>query len=178
MSKERLPIKISLMLPGHLDQVSEIERQSYDEPWNSETVTRLMQREDTLGKVALHKQVVVGFLIYHLRPWVISAGKIALTNIAVHPNFRHRGVGTALLDNLKNQLSAKKQVIEVITDSPKILSCPFWQKTGFQTADGDATEIYKYHNEPRLPRGLLYLWKSAKDTASQDEPKAAAVTST
>ena len=86
---------ISPLQPSHLEEVAEIERLCFAEPWSQQALTFLLQ-DTNLGVVALNEQnkpIGYGGLLT-----VLDEGQI--TNIAVHPDFRGMGVGKTILEKL------------------------------------------------------------------------------
>ena len=94
---------------AHLDEVLEIERLSFTDPW-----TRGMFRSElevashTYGRVAVEGGRVVGYLLAVLLP-----DEAHLGNLAVHPRSRRRGVAQRLLDDLVQ--SSRKQGVRRLT---------------------------------------------------------------
>jgi ribosomal-protein-alanine N-acetyltransferase len=89
------PFSTSPLLPSHLEGVAELERLCFAEPWSQKALALLLQ-DKNLGVVALDEQgmpIGYGGLLT-----VLDEGQI--TNIAVHPEHRKKGVGKAILEKL------------------------------------------------------------------------------
>jgi len=81
------------MQPQHLNEVMEIENQSFPAPWRKTAfASHLEHPEYARYLVALANQKVVGYvgLFY-------GGGQGQITNLAVDPKYRQQGVGTRLL---------------------------------------------------------------------------------
>lgn len=77
--------------------------------------------------VALSENEIAGFAVI----WNI-AGEIQLNNIAIHPDFRRRGIGTALISHLSGELDPyhpEKILIEVNENNHKARQ--FYKHLGF-----------------------------------------------
>jgi len=94
--KESTKLSLEPFTVAHLDEVLEIERLSFTDPW-----TRAMFRSElevaahTYGRIAIEDNRVVGYLLAVLIP-----DEAHLGNLAVHPRSRRRGVAQRLLDDL------------------------------------------------------------------------------
>ena len=89
--------EIRILKSEDLEQIAEIERLCFGEPW-SENSLELLLRDGNFGVAAIEEGRVVGYV------GVISAppeGEI--TNVATHPDFRRRGIGEGILEALKRE---------------------------------------------------------------------------
>ena len=77
-----------------VDQISEIERLSFTDPWSAGSFRSLVEDDRVFFRVAVGKDaLVVGYLV----AWfVLDEAEIA--NLAVDPAVRGRGIGAALLE--------------------------------------------------------------------------------
>lgn len=84
------------MTADHLDQAAEIERICFSDPWSRQMLSEHLENECNRSLAAWDRDGVllgyVGLLA------VLDEGHI--TNLAVHPEYRRRGVASALLDAL------------------------------------------------------------------------------
>jgi ribosomal protein S18 acetylase RimI-like enzyme len=91
---------------------------------SSEAVQRSMQSKRLLGAFVAGK--CVGYIAY-------SAGRGQVAQIAVNRNFRRRGIGTRLLEEVRAE-GSKKQKLQVINlDTAITYAVRFFQKRGFTT---------------------------------------------
>jgi ribosomal-protein-alanine N-acetyltransferase len=101
------PFVISLLDASHLEGVAELERLCFAEPWSQQALALLLQ-DKNLGVVAMDEQgtpIGYGGLLT-----VLDEGQI--TNIAVHPDHRKKGIGKAILEELINE-SRKRDIREL-----------------------------------------------------------------
>jgi ribosomal-protein-alanine N-acetyltransferase len=89
-----LHVKIREMEPGDLDEVMAIEEVSFPTPWPRRLFEEEIVREfsDALVAAPAEGEGVLGYSVC----WIV-AGESHLLNIAVRPDARGRGVGSALL---------------------------------------------------------------------------------
>ena len=77
----------------HLDGVLEIENQSFPSPWTRTAfASHLQHPEFAKYLVAVRQAKVVGYT-----GLFFGGGQGQITNLAVHPDYRHHGIGTRLL---------------------------------------------------------------------------------
>jgi ribosomal-protein-alanine N-acetyltransferase len=94
--KTDAPVTVRPAAPSDLDFVCDIECRSFSGPWSRETL-----REEMVDNGRSHMWVaesgerITGFMIY----WTV-ADEIHLLNLAVHPDWRRRGVAAAMLHRL------------------------------------------------------------------------------
>ena len=98
--------EIKLLQPEHISGVHTIEELCFSEPW-SEKSLELLCEENNFGVVALVDGVVAA---YGGMTCVLDEGGI--TNIATHPDYRRRGLASAVLSEMLCQ--AEKREIENI----------------------------------------------------------------
>jgi ribosomal-protein-alanine N-acetyltransferase len=96
-------IEIIRMSREHLDEVAQIEKISFSDPWSVESL-ELMLGEQAMGLVALEDGRVLGYVGMMC---VLDEGQII--NVATHPDARRRGVGRALMIAIEQ--SAKQRGI-------------------------------------------------------------------
>ena len=86
-------IQIAMAGQGHIDGIEAIEKLSFTIPWSRQSITEeILENDIAVYICAMTGEKVVGYA----GMWQIcDEGHI--TNIAVHPEFRSSGVGSALL---------------------------------------------------------------------------------
>ena len=136
---------ISPLQASHLEDVAEIERLCFAEPWSQQALTLLLQ-DANLGIVALDEQgspIGYGGLMT-----VLDEGQI--TNIAVHPNFRGMGIGKAILENLIFE-SASRGIREISLEvrQSNLPAKALYQSHGFEIA-GVRKGFYRHPTEDGL----------------------------
>lgn len=76
----------------HLREVAQLEQTCFRDPW-SENSLKLLTTDMAIGFVCVDEDTRV--MAYGGMLWAPDEGQI--TNIAVHPDFRHQGLGKAVL---------------------------------------------------------------------------------
>ena len=81
------------MMPADLDEVGEIERVSFPTPWSKELFKRELSLPQARSFVAVGPlDRIVGYLCF----WIV-ADEVHILNLAVHPEYRRKGIATLLL---------------------------------------------------------------------------------
>ena len=87
-----------------LPAVLRIEDASFREPWTEDEFVQSLRLRNVIGMVAEHQDLVISYMIYELH-----RDSIHLLSIAVHPDFRRQGVGTAMLAKLASKLEYQRR---------------------------------------------------------------------
>ena len=86
------------MIPADLDQVMAIERASVPFPWSTRFFLEELRVECARSLVVEIGTRVVGYVLFWLLP-----DEIDVHNVAVHSEFRRRGIGRVLLEQVVEQ---------------------------------------------------------------------------
>lgn len=112
----------------HLDEVMEIERLSFPTPWSRGAYQReILDNSYARYIVALLGGRVVGYA----GMWVLM-DEAHVTNIAVHPDYRHLGIGERILRELIRRAyaaGADKMTLEVRVSN--VVAQNLYKKLGF-----------------------------------------------
>lgn len=107
-----LGLKFSVMMPEHLEEVLDIERKSFPIPWSYQAFEfEVTENDFAFYIVALSNGRVVGYA----GMWIVL-DESHVTNVAVHPDLKGRGIGRALMTELLTRavmLGAVKITLEV-----------------------------------------------------------------
>ena len=98
-------ISVRAMLAGDVDEVVKIERQAFSRPWSRQGFLDTLDLGNTFFLVAEEQGRILGYAGMYL---TLEEGEI--TNVAVAPQERCRGVGGMLLDTLKREAERRKLV--------------------------------------------------------------------
>ena len=104
-------VHIRWMIRRDMPAVLEAESLSFDVAWSEEEFIRCLRQRNCIGMVAEEDDRVVGFMIYELHKT-----RLHILNFAVHPEYRQRGVGRAMVGKLIGKLSHDRRnrvVLEV-----------------------------------------------------------------
>ncbi|MEW6182202.1 MAG: ribosomal protein S18-alanine N-acetyltransferase [Bacillota bacterium] len=139
-------VEIVRMEPEHIDQILHIEKVSFPQPWSRETFlfeVVLNQLADYV--VALHDNFLVGYG----GMWLVL-DEAHVTNIAVHPLHRNKGIGRRILQELIRRASGrglKQMTLEVRpSNSP---ARKLYEELGF-VQRGVRKHYYQDNNEDAI----------------------------
>ena len=102
--KQEVCVHIRWMIRRDMPEVLEIEGSGFEFPWSEEDFIRCLRQRNCIGMVAEFDERVVGFMIYELHK-----SRLHVLNFAVHPAFRRRGVGQAMIGKLIGKLSHQRR---------------------------------------------------------------------
>ena len=94
------------MIRKDLQAVVDIEELCFEFPWTEEDIIAMLRHPHVIAKVVEYRDGIGGFVFYRLH-----RTKLHVDNIAVHPLGQRRGIGTAIVDNLKSKLSPTTRTI-------------------------------------------------------------------
>lgn len=131
-------IVIHPMIPADLDGVMEVERLSYLTPWSREAFLSEMMQTYAIYLVARDGERVVAIGGMHV-VWEDSH----VTNIAVHPLYRGRGLGERVMRELierAHRRGARRMTLEV--RATNVTAQNLYAKLGFVTGPGAIRKGY------------------------------------
>jgi len=143
-------LKVRKMTLDDIDDVLEIENKSFLTPWTSQSFEREI-RENMLA-VYLVVEMENNILGYGGMWMIIDEAHI--TNIAVHPNFRNRDIGSYLLKSMieyAEKLGIYRMTLEVRKSN--IPAQRLYKKFGFESC-GIRPKYYMDTNED-----AIIMWK-------------------
>ena len=97
-------LQIRWLIRRDMDEVVQIEQQSFPLPWTEEEFLQTLKQRSHIGMVAEYGSTVVGFMIYELH-----MSRLDLHNFAVHPEFRRQYVGHRMIKRLIDKLSQQRR---------------------------------------------------------------------
>ena len=83
------------MTKGDLGSVLEIERKSFEQPYSREILAQELKIKAAYLRVATHRKKIIGYIDF----WLVH-DEMELISIAVDPEFKRRGVGEALMQEM------------------------------------------------------------------------------
>lgn len=150
--------EVRILCESDLAQVAEIERLCFGEPW-SEKSLELLLRDANFGLVALCDGRVAAYV------GVISvAPEGEITNVATHPDFRRRGLASALLEALKKEASERGiESIFLEVRRSNTAARELYQKQGFEVIG----ERKGFYSNPKEDAILMVLAGRANGQRSE-----------
>ena len=111
-----------------MDQVVEIEKRSFSEPWEKNFFSQDIDNPSALPLVAKLNNKLVGYLCL----WIVL-DEIQISNIAVIPDLRRKGIGEKLIEKILNIAKIKdfkRITLDVRSSNQPAIS--LYKKFGFQ----------------------------------------------
>lgn len=93
---------VRFMIKRDMPEVLGIEARSFANPWSERDFLRVLRIRNCVGLVLEDGQAVLGYVVYEL-----STTTVTILNLAVAPDRRRLGVGTALVGNLVAKLKSR-----------------------------------------------------------------------
>ncbi|MDH5202746.1 MAG: ribosomal protein S18-alanine N-acetyltransferase [Nitrospirota bacterium] len=93
------------MQEDDIPSILEIEQISFSTPWSRESFLNQLYEKYALSKVAVFEENVIGYICADYQHH-----KAHMLNLAVHPDFRRRGVATLLMHAAIRELKKKGSV--------------------------------------------------------------------
>ena len=132
---------IQRMNQSHVTAVAELEKLCFSDPWSENSVASELQNKLALWLVAENEGQVAGYIGSQT-----VCNETDMMNVAVHPNFRRRGIAEALIVALVEELKAMESTcltLEVRASNAPAIA--LYEKLGF-------SEIGRRKNYYRNPK--------------------------
>lgn len=138
-------MKIVEMNADHVTQVAELEKLCFSDPWSERSIAAELTNQLALWLVAVEDGRVAGYIGSQTVP-----DESDMMNVAVHPDFRRRGIAEALVTALCAALKAQGSVsltleVRASNDPAKAL----YEKLGFEQV-GRRPNYYRNPKEDAL----------------------------
>jgi len=142
-------VTIESMTVDDISQVAEIERQIFSIPWSEKAFRDSMESDNTIYIVAKENNNVAGYAGMYLS---FEEGNI--TNVAVNPLSRRKGIGEKIVRDILNR-AYEKGVRDVFLEvrETNSVAIALYEKIGFKE-EGIRKNFY---DKPR--ENALIMWK-------------------
>ncbi len=144
-------ILIREMSPSDLSEVSAIEYSCFTTPWNIRSFEYEMDHKDTIMKVAVLNNQIIGYVCIRT---ILDVTHVL--NLAVLPEFRRKGIGSMLLNEALKELKQSKKDINLITlevRESNTAAIKLYEKCGFRVI-GKRVGYYQKPHENAVIMGL------------------------
>ena len=140
------------MKQAHVAQVAELEKLCFADPWSEKSIASELGNIWSYWVVALDGERVVGYIGSQS-----SADESDVMNVAVHPDYRRRGIAESLIDILIRELKNRGShalMLEVRDSNEPAIA--LYEKLGFQQV---GLRKNYYHNPKEHARILRKEWE-------------------
>ena len=137
------------MTTAHVAQVAELEKLCFADPWSENSIRSEVDNVLSLWMVAMDGDRVVGYVGSQT-----VCGETDMMNIAVHPDYRRRGIAESLVDVLIRELKNRGSVcltLEVRASNDPAIG--LYEKLGFR----EVGLRKNYYRNPREDARILRL---------------------
>ena len=152
----RVSIKVRQMFIKHLDDVKSIEDNSFEHPWSADEIKSA--RKSHISKIALvtpkgsESSIVAGYLFAER-----EKHRFNILSVAVHEEWRRKGIGSKLLKYLINLLSRNGQAeMYKLVRETNLTAQKFCRDMGF-VASRPKQNVYDETKEDAYP--MIYKWE-------------------
>ena len=129
------------MNEGHVKAVAELEKISFSDPWSENSVASELRNKLALWLVAEDEGRVAGYIGSQT-----CGDESDVMNVAVHPDFRRRGIAEALVNSLVEELKAiESRCLTLEVRASNVPAISLYEKLGF-------VEVGKRKNYYRNPK--------------------------
>ena len=115
------------MKPEHIAQVAQLEKLCFSDPWSEKSIASELENTLALWLVALDGETVAGYIGSQT-----VMDETDMMNVAVHPDYRRKGIGEMLVTGLVEAL--KEQGSHCLTLEVRASNIPaqnLYEKLGF-----------------------------------------------
>lgn len=137
-----MDLKIKEMAFSHIEETARLEKVCFSLPWSEDGLKSELDNKFARFFVALSGDVIAGYIGSHN-----VLGEVYITNVAVFPEFRRKGVGKALVEHLLNKM--KEENAEFVTlevRESNFNAITLYEKCGFEKV-GKRKDFYEKPRE-------------------------------
>ena len=132
---------ITEMNAAHVSQVAALEKICFADPWSEMSIASELQSLWSYWLVALEDDRVIGYVGSQS-----SIDEADIMNVAVHPDYRRKGIAEALVNGLVEELKRKEsRCLTLEVRASNVPAIALYEKLGF-------SEIGRRKNYYRNPR--------------------------
>ena len=136
-------------LEGHLHGIHEIETLSFASPWSMNAFREEVKSPVSHFWAMFLNDRLLGYICF----WLVDR-EMQLANIAVHPGFRSRGMGNALLTKMvETGLNEKAESIWLEVRESNRIARTLYEKLGFESV-GKRKKYYSDNDEDAIVMSL------------------------
>ena len=132
---------IETMKSSHVAQIAELEKICFSDPWSEKSIASELNNELAFWLTAVEGEQVAGYIGSQT-----VMDESDMMNVAVHPDFRRKGIAEALVNALVEALKSKgSRCLTLEVRASNVPAITLYEKLGF-------SEIGRRKNYYRNPR--------------------------
>ena len=132
---------IETMKSSHVAQIAELEKICFSDPWSEKSIASELNNELAFWLTAVEGEQVAGYIGSQT-----VMDESDMMNVAVHPDFRRKGIAEALVNALVEVLKSKgSRCLTLEVRASNVPAITLYEKLGF-------SEIGRRKNYYRNPR--------------------------
>lgn len=132
---------IETMKSSHVAQIAELEKICFSDPWSEKSIASELNNELAFWLTAIEGNHVAGYIGSQT-----VLDETDMMNVAVHPDFRRKGIAEALVNALVEALKTKgSRCLTLEVRASNVPAITLYEKLGF-------SEIGRRKNYYRNPR--------------------------
>ena len=138
-------MEILEMNQAHVAPIAALEKLCFSDPWSENSVASELKNPLSLWLVAMEGETLVGYIGSQT-----VCGETDMMNVAVHPDFRRRGIAVKLIDSLLRELKnrgSQSLTLEVRASNEGAIA--LYEKLGFAQV-GRRPGYYRHPKEDAL----------------------------
>ena len=137
-----MSFKIKKMTSSHIEEIAKLEKECFSVPWSEDGLKTELDNNFARFFVAFSGGKIAGYIGSHN-----ILGEVYITNVAVFPEFRRKGVGNELVEFLVNQMKSENaEFITLEVRESNLNAISLYEKCGFQRV-GQRKDFYEKPKE-------------------------------
>ena len=134
-------MRIETMNSSHVDQIAQLEKLCFSDPWSINSIASELDNKLAFWLVATEEDRVAGYIGSQT-----VMDETDMMNVAVHPDYRRKGIAEALVNGLVEELKRKEsRCLTLEVRASNVPAIALYEKLGF-------SEIGRRKNYYRNPR--------------------------
>ena len=134
-------MRIENMNSSHVDQIAQLEKLCFSDPWSANSIATELDNKLAFWLVATEEERVAGYIGSQT-----VMDETDMMNVAVHPDYRRKGIAEALVNTLVERLQKMgSHCLTLEVRASNVTAITLYEKLGF-------SEIGRRKNYYRNPR--------------------------